>query len=115
MPKKKSRNFAEQALLLSAMGVPASQLMWSDQCLEVDGCSSVDSLEGQHHHLEWDAGPNGKPVSPQNYVLDHICLNDTTVILNALFRCNVLILGFGIKKNFGFRSITIKQKRKVTF
>ena len=33
--------------------------MWSDQCLEVDGCSSV---EGQHHRLELDAGRNRKPA-----------------------------------------------------
>ena len=36
--------------------------MWSDQCLEEDGCSFVDGLEGQHHHLESDAGRNRKPV-----------------------------------------------------
>ena len=36
--------------------------MWYDQCLEVDGCSSVDGLEGQHHRLESDAGSNRKPV-----------------------------------------------------
>ena len=30
--------------------------VWSDQCLEVDGCSSIDGLEGQHHCLESDAG-----------------------------------------------------------
>ena len=36
--------------------------MWSDQCLEVDGCSSVDGLEGQHYHLESNAGHNRKPV-----------------------------------------------------
>ena len=36
--------------------------MWSDQGLEVDGCSSVDGLEGQHHHAESDAGRNRKPV-----------------------------------------------------
>ena len=36
--------------------------VWSDQCLEVDGCSSIDGLEGQHHRLELDAGRNRKPV-----------------------------------------------------
>ena len=36
--------------------------VWSDQCLEVDGCSSVDGLEGQHHHLDLDAGRSRKPV-----------------------------------------------------
>ena len=35
---------------------------WSDQCLEVDGCSSVDGLEGQNHCLESDVGCNRKPV-----------------------------------------------------
>ena len=32
------------------------------QCLEVDGCSSVDSLESQHQCLELDPGLNRKPV-----------------------------------------------------
>ena len=36
--------------------------MCSDQYLEVDGCSSVDDLEDQHHHLESDAGRNRKSV-----------------------------------------------------
>ena len=36
--------------------------MWSDHCLEVDGCSSVDGFEGQHLHFESDAGCNRKPV-----------------------------------------------------
>ena len=36
--------------------------MWSDQCLEVDGCSSVDGLESQQHRLEPRAGRNRKPV-----------------------------------------------------
>ena len=36
--------------------------MWSEQCLEIDGCSSIDSLECQHHHLESDMGCNKKPV-----------------------------------------------------
>ena len=35
---------------------------WSDQGLEVDGFSSVDGLEVQHHHLESDVGRNRKPV-----------------------------------------------------
>ena len=35
--------------------------MWSDHCLDVDGCTSVDGFEGQHHHLELDAGHNRKP------------------------------------------------------
>lgn len=30
--------------------------------MEVDRCSCIDGLEGQHHHLESDAGPNRKPV-----------------------------------------------------
>ena len=29
---------------------------WSVQCLGIDGCSSVGGLNGQHHHLESDAG-----------------------------------------------------------
>ena len=33
-----------------------------DQYLEVNGCSSVDGLEGQYHHLESYAGCNRKPV-----------------------------------------------------
>ena len=36
--------------------------MWTDQCLEVDGCSSDDNLEGEEHHPELDAGSNRKPV-----------------------------------------------------
>ena len=36
--------------------------MSSDQCLEVDRCSSVDSFEGQYHCLESDVGCNMKPV-----------------------------------------------------
>ena len=36
--------------------------MWSDQCLEADGCSSIDGLEGQHHCFESDVGCNRKPV-----------------------------------------------------
>ena len=36
--------------------------VWSDQGLEVDGFSSVDGLEVQHHHLESDAGRNRNPV-----------------------------------------------------
>ena len=36
--------------------------MWFDQCLEVDGCSSIDGLEVQHHLLESTAGPNRKSV-----------------------------------------------------
>ena len=36
--------------------------VWSPQCLEVDRCSSVDSLEGQHHRLELDVGRNVKPA-----------------------------------------------------
>ena len=35
--------------------------MWSDY-VEVDGCSSVEGLEGQHHRLESDVGRNRKPV-----------------------------------------------------
>ena len=34
--------------------------MWSDQCLEVERCSSTDVLEGQHHRLELDASCNRK-------------------------------------------------------
>ena len=34
----------------------------SDQGLEVDGFSSVDGLEVQHHHLESDVGRNRKSV-----------------------------------------------------
>ena len=30
------------------------------QCLEADGCSSVEGLEGQHHYLELDVGHNRK-------------------------------------------------------
>ena len=40
--------------------------MWSDHCFEVDGCSSVDNLEGQHHHLELDACCNRKPNEVAN-------------------------------------------------
>ena len=36
--------------------------VWSDQGLEVDGCSSVYSLEVQHHHLELALGQNREPV-----------------------------------------------------
>ena len=36
--------------------------MWSDQCLAVDRCSSVDILEDQNHRLESNAGCNRKPV-----------------------------------------------------
>ena len=36
--------------------------VWSDQFLEVEGCSSVDGLEGQDHCLESYAGCNRKPV-----------------------------------------------------
>ena len=36
--------------------------VWSDRCFEVDGFSSVDGLEGQHRHLESDAGSNRKRV-----------------------------------------------------
>lgn len=36
--------------------------MWSEQCLEVDGCSSVDGLEDQHPHLGSDVGRNRKTV-----------------------------------------------------
>ena len=44
------------------MAVPSQWGMWSDQCLEVDRCGSADGLEGQHHHLEADAGLNRKPM-----------------------------------------------------
>ena len=54
------------------MAAPADQLMKlsevlslafrSDQCLEGDGCSSVEGLEAQHHPLESDGGRNRKPV-----------------------------------------------------
>ena len=33
--------------------------MWSDQCLDVDGCSFGDGLEGQHHCLKSDAAATG--------------------------------------------------------
>ena len=36
--------------------------LWSDQCLGVDGCSSVNSFEGQCHHVESDAGRSRRPV-----------------------------------------------------
>lgn len=36
--------------------------MWSDRCLEVDWCRSVDGFEGEYHHLESDAGYNRKQV-----------------------------------------------------
>ena len=36
--------------------------MWSYQCLEVDGCSSISGFEDQHHHPESDLGRNSKPV-----------------------------------------------------
>ena len=57
--------------LHSGMAVPASWCsrakcsrrgVWPDQCLVLDGCSSVDGLESQHHRLESDAGRNRKPV-----------------------------------------------------
>ena len=37
--------------------------VWSDQCLEVGGCSLIDGLQGQHHRLESDAGCNRNPIT----------------------------------------------------
>ena len=69
---EKSCNFAEWALFALSDGVNNQPVdveercscwgLWSDQCLEVDGCSSVDVLEGQHQCLESDAGRNRKSV-----------------------------------------------------
>ena len=36
--------------------------IWSEQCLQVDECSYVDGLEGQHHHLESGADHDRRPV-----------------------------------------------------
>ena len=71
---EKSHNFIERALFALSDGgtswsadvdeqsALAGWGMWSDQCLEVDGCSSFDGLEGQHHHFESDVGHNSKLV-----------------------------------------------------
>ena len=34
--------------------IPPLVRVWSNQCLEVDGCSSVEGPEGQYHHHESD-------------------------------------------------------------
>ena len=60
--------------------------MWSDQCLEVDGCSSVDGLEGQRHHLELDAGYNRKPV---------VVMEEEGHMENFWIHCNSLVTDAG--------------------
>ena len=62
---EKSCDFSEQLCLLLATAVPVQcslWAVWSDQCLEVDGWSSVNGLEDQHHRLESDVGHNRRPV-----------------------------------------------------
>ena len=67
---EKSRDFAGPALFALDGGTSwpadvgrAKCSSWgvrSDQCLEVDGCSSVNGLEGQHHRPESDTGRKRK-------------------------------------------------------
>ena len=60
--------------------------MWSDQCLEVDGCSFVDGLEGQHHCLGLDAVCNRKPVEVTE---EESHMGEFGKIVNEV-RCSVL-------------------------
>ena len=60
--------------------------MWSDQCLEVDGCSSVDFFEVQHHLLESDAGHNRKSVEVTE---EGVTWGKVGMIVNKV-RCSVL-------------------------
>ena len=58
---EKSRDFAAWPLF-GCSGLKCSLWrMWSDQCLEVDRCSSADGLECQYHCLESDVSSNRKP------------------------------------------------------